>query len=122
VIVPILLVAAGLVAGCGGGSSSGVGQPTEFGGLGAYDAGTLATKVLAEKRGDPQSPLYRKLFLVKEISAGRAPSGRPAWSATLEDTDHAISRYCIWVWGVSYTPLRQVYDDAVGLCDQGTST
>jgi len=117
-IVPVLLAAAALAAGCGGGSSV-PDQPTEFGGLSAYDAGTIATKVLKEERGAPASPLYHKLLLVKEIAAGRTPSGRPAWSATLEDTDHAVSRYCIWVWGVSYTPLRQVYDDVVAPCDEG---
>ena len=121
VIVPVLLAAAALAAGCGGGNSGAPDQPTEFGGLGAYDAGTIATTVLKEERGDPGSPLYHKLLLVREIGAGRTPSGRPAWSATLEDTDHAVSWYCVWVWGVSYTPLRQVYDDVVAPCDKGKS-
>jgi hypothetical protein len=77
-----------------------------FAGLGAYDAGTAARKIIDQETVTPGSPLRNRELVVADETKGTLPgTGRQAWVISLENFDHVKSKYCIYLWG-RFTPFQ----------------
>jgi hypothetical protein len=97
-------------------------QGKGWAGLDSYEAATAAQGALKQERGDPTSPVYRKLLLVDKVSHDRLRGGRAAWKATLETTENVVSAYCIWVWsGGRGAPFEQNYVYELDRCPTGNA-
>ena len=92
-----------------------------YAGLTSYQAATAASGALKQERGQPDSPVFHKLLLVKDVAHGRLPDvGRAAWKARLETLEHAVSPYCLWIWSGGTGPFEENYVYALDKCPAGT--
>jgi hypothetical protein len=71
-----------------------------YAGLGAYDAGTAAGKIIDQEVADPGSPLHNRELVVAGEDKGTLPAThQQVWVVSMENFDHVKSKYCLYIWG-----------------------